>query len=54
VAHPPLSDIGPELRREFQERLIEAVSFEDLPGKWQAALLESEANAPDLKLIESD
>jgi hypothetical protein len=37
------------LRREFQEALFEAASFEDLPGKWQAALLESEANAPDLK-----
>jgi hypothetical protein len=52
VAYPPLCDIGSELRREFQEALIEAASFEDLPGKWQAALLESEANAPDLKVIE--
>jgi hypothetical protein len=52
VAYPPLSDLGPKLRREFQEALIEAASFEDLPGKWQAALLESEANAPDLKVIE--
>jgi hypothetical protein len=42
---------GSELRREFQEALIEAASFEDLPGKWQAAILESEANAPDLKAI---
>jgi hypothetical protein len=52
VAYPPLSDMSSELRREFQEALIEAASFEDLPGKWQAALLESEANAPDLKVID--
>jgi hypothetical protein len=52
VAYPPLSDIGSELRREFQEALIVARSFEDLPGKWQAALLESEANAPDLKALD--
>jgi hypothetical protein len=37
VGYPPLSDIDPELRREFQAALIEAESFEDLPGKWQAA-----------------
>jgi hypothetical protein len=26
-------------RREFHEALLEAGSFEDLPGKWQAAIL---------------
>jgi hypothetical protein len=31
-------------RREFHEALLEADSFEDLPGKWQAAILNAEQN----------
>lgn len=54
VPYSPLSDMGPEQRREFQEALLEAETFEDLPGKWQAALLGSEANAPDLTVTEND
>jgi hypothetical protein len=27
----------PQERREFHEALLEADTFEDLPGKWQAA-----------------
>jgi hypothetical protein len=27
-------------RREFHESLLDADSFEDLPGEWQAAILE--------------
>jgi len=26
-------------RRDFREALLEAGTFEDLPGKWQAAIL---------------
>jgi hypothetical protein len=29
-------------RREFHEALLEAATFEDLPGKWQAAILAAE------------
>ena len=28
--------------------------FEDLPGKWQAAILKAEQNQPQLRLITSD
>jgi hypothetical protein len=28
--------MGADQRREFHEALLEAASFEDLPGKWQA------------------
>jgi hypothetical protein len=35
-------------RREFHEALLEADSFEDLPGEWQAAILEAEQNQPKL------
>jgi hypothetical protein len=40
-------------RREFHEALLEAATFEDLPGKWQAAVLAAEQNRPKLRLIGS-
>jgi hypothetical protein len=46
VGHPPLSEMGDLQRREFHEALLEAATFEDLPGKWQAAMLEAEQNRP--------
>jgi hypothetical protein len=41
-------------RREFQEALFEAGSFEDLPGKWQAAVLKAEQNGPKLRVVTGD
>jgi len=38
-------------RREFHEELLEAASFDDLPGKWQAAILKAEQNRPKLRLV---
>jgi hypothetical protein len=35
-------------RREFHEVLLDADAFKDLPGKWQAAILEAEQNRPKL------
>ena len=52
--YPPLSDLGQLQRREFDEALLEAATFEDLPGKWQAAILEAEQNRPKLRIISSD
>jgi hypothetical protein len=46
VGYPPLSELGELQRREFDEALLEAATFEDLPGKWQAAILEAEQNLP--------
>jgi hypothetical protein len=46
VGYSPLSDIDDAQRRELHEALLEADSFEDLPGKWQAAILEAEQNRP--------
>jgi hypothetical protein len=51
VAYPPLSELGDLQRREFHEALLEAASFEDLPGKWQAAILEAEQNRPKLRVV---
>jgi hypothetical protein len=48
VGSPPLSEMGDLQRREFQEALLEAATFEDLPGKWQAAILAAEQARPDL------
>ena len=53
VGYPPLSELSELQRREFHEALLEAATFEDLPGKWQAAILEAEQNRPQLRLISS-
>ena len=37
VGYPPLCELDESQRREFHEALLDADSFEDLPGKWQAA-----------------
>ena len=44
MGYPPLSELGDPQRREFHEALLDADSFEDLPGKWQAAILRPEQN----------
>jgi hypothetical protein len=54
VGYPPLSEMGDLQRREFREALLEAGSFEDLPGKWQAAIMEAEQNRPKLRVVTSD
>src|SRR5215207_11714863 len=54
VGYPPLSEMGELQRREFHEALLEAATFEDLPGKWQAAIVQTEQNRPKLRLIHSD
>ena len=41
-------------RREFHEALLDAINFEDLPGKWQAAILKAEQNRPKLRLVTGD
>jgi hypothetical protein len=46
VGYPPLSELNERQRREFHEALLDADSFEDLPGKWQAAILKAEQNRP--------
>jgi DNA-binding CsgD family transcriptional regulator len=42
VGYPPLAELDELQRREFHEALLEADSFEDLPGKWQAAVVAAE------------
>jgi hypothetical protein len=41
-------------RREFPEALLDAKSFDDLPGKWQAAIVEAEQNRPKLRIIATE
>jgi len=50
VGYPPLVDMDERQRREFHEELLDADSFEDLPGKWQAAILDAEQKRPGLRL----
>jgi hypothetical protein len=40
-------------RRGLHEALLDVDSFEDLPGKWQAAILKAEASAPKLRIVTS-
>jgi hypothetical protein len=51
MAYPPLSEMNDLQRREFHEVLLDADTFEDLPGKWQAAILEAEGNRPGLRIV---
>ena len=51
VGYPPLSEMSEAQRREFHEALLDADAFEDLPGKWQAAVLAAEQNRPTLRLV---
>jgi hypothetical protein len=46
--------MGDLQRREFHEALLEADSFEDLPGKWQAAIVKAEQNRPTLRVVSGD
>jgi hypothetical protein len=54
VAYPPLWDMSDHQRHEFQEALLDVDSFENLPGKWQTAILKAEANRPKLRVVADD
>jgi hypothetical protein len=54
VGYPPLCDMGVDQRREFHEALLDADSFEDLPGKWQAAILKAEQDRSELRVVSSN
>jgi hypothetical protein len=51
VGYRPLCDMSDLQRREFHEALLDADAFEDLPGKWQAAIVKAERNRPKLRLV---
>ena len=54
VGYPPLVEMGDQQRREFHEALLKANSLEDLPGKWQAAILKAEEARPKLQVVSDD
>jgi hypothetical protein len=54
VGYPPLSELSDDQRREFHEALLDADSSEDLPGKWQAAILRAEQKWPRLRVVSGD
>ena len=53
-AHAALSEMSELQRREFHEAVLDADTFEDLPGKWQVAILKAEENAPNLRIVGAD
>jgi hypothetical protein len=54
VGYPPLCEMDKLQRREFHEALLDADDFEDLPGKWQAAILKAEQSVPRLRVVSGD
>ncbi len=54
VGYPPLVEMDARQHREFHEALLEADSFEDLPGKWQAAILKAEEARPKLRVVSAE
>jgi hypothetical protein len=54
VGYPPLSEMSDLQRREFHEALLDADTVEDLPGKWQAAILKAEQSRPNLRILASN
>jgi hypothetical protein len=48
------SELDDHQRPEFHEALLEAASFEDLPGKWQAAVLAADQNRPQFRVVSGD
>ena len=51
VGYPPLCEMDDQQRREFHEALLDSDAFEDLPGKWQAAIVRAEQNRPKLRVV---
>jgi hypothetical protein len=49
VGYQPLAEMDDRQRREFHEALRDADSFDDLPGKWRAAILTAEENRAKLR-----
>jgi hypothetical protein len=54
VGYPPLSEMRDLQRRAFHEALLDADTFQDLPGKRQAAILTAEAGRPQLRMVSGD
>ncbi len=48
---PPLAEMAPAQEAELRAALARATDLEDLPGKWQAAILAAERNRPDLRVV---
>src|SRR5688500_5814201 len=53
VPYPPLSEMSDPQRREFPEAVLDAKSFEDLPGEMAGGDLKAEEIRPDLRLVDS-
>lgn len=49
VGYPPLCELSAPQRRELHEALLDADTFEDLPGKWQAAIVQAERSTPSFE-----
>jgi hypothetical protein len=46
ASRQPLNDLGETDRAELAALLLRTDDFDELPGRWQAALLSAESDAP--------
>jgi len=46
LQHPPLSEISASARAELAAAVADAGELDELPGKWQAAILRAEGAEP--------
>ena len=51
VGYPPLLEMDDPQRRDFHEALLDAVRFEDLPAKWQAAIVAAARARPNPRVV---
>jgi hypothetical protein len=51
VAYAPLCEMSREQRRDFHEGATRRLHLRGFAGQWQAAILESEAARPGLRVV---
>ena len=54
VGYPPLCEISDLQRRDFHEALLGGDTFEDLSGKWQAAIPSAEDTGDEGPVVADD
>jgi len=54
VGYPPLCEIGAGSAARVPRGAARRRQLEDLPGKWQPAILKAEQNRPNLRLVSDD
>jgi hypothetical protein len=54
VGYPPLSEMSDSSAASSTRSSSTPTPFNDLPGKWRGAILKSEENRPNLRIVDRD